>query len=93
MLRKLFLLLAVGSVPILAFGSGKIHGKVIDASTSEALVGANVTVQGTSFGAVTNVSGEFVVLNLATATVVVGNKSEHIAVERAILAIGITGNV
>lgn len=68
MLRKLFLLLAVGSVPILAFGSGKIHGKVIDASTSEALVGANVTVQGTSFGAVTNVSGEFVVLNLAPGT-------------------------
>ena len=68
MLRKLFLLLAVGMVPLLALGSGKIHGKVTDASTGEALVGANVVVTGTSFGAVTGTTGEYVILNLPAGT-------------------------
>jgi hypothetical protein len=69
MLRKLlFLLLIAALVPGLMFASGKIKGKVVDASSGEPLVGANVIVVGTSMGAATNVSGEFNVLNLPAGT-------------------------
>jgi TonB-dependent receptor len=38
-------------------GSGRIAGKVTDAKTGEALVGANVILQGTAIGASTNIDG------------------------------------
>ncbi len=69
MQRKLFLALFVAAfVPVLVFASGKIHGKVTDAGTGEPLVGANVVVAGTQMGAATNVSGEFVILNVPAGT-------------------------
>jgi len=43
---------------------GKIHGKVTDHETGEALVGATIQVVGTSFGATTDVNGMFTILNL-----------------------------
>jgi len=65
MQHKVFFLLVVSClVPALTFGAGKISGKVTDAGTGEALVGANVIVVGTTSGAVTNPKGEFVILNL-----------------------------
>ncbi len=65
MQRKLFLALLVAAfVPILVFAAGKIKGKVTDAGTGEPLVGANVVVAGTQMGAATNVSGEYVILNV-----------------------------
>ncbi|MEO6685955.1 MAG: carboxypeptidase-like regulatory domain-containing protein, partial [Dyadobacter sp.] len=36
-----------------------ISGKVLDAKTSEALIGATVTIKGTTNGSVTDVNGEF----------------------------------
>ena len=36
-----------------------IKGKIIDKATIEALIGANVQIQGTNFGAVTDVNGDF----------------------------------
>ncbi|MGA9117870.1 MAG: carboxypeptidase-like regulatory domain-containing protein [Bacteroidota bacterium] len=69
MQRKLFLALFVAAfVPVLVFASGKISGKVTDAGTGEPLVGANVVVVGTQMGAATNVSGEYVILNVPTGT-------------------------
>ena len=69
MQRKLFvvLLLAV-LLPALLLAAGKIRGKVSDAGTGEVLVGANVVIVGTSMGAATNVSGEFVILNVPAGT-------------------------
>lgn len=53
-------------LPYLAFAGtvGKIKGKVTDLTTSEPLIGANVLVLGTSFGAATDVNGNYTILNL-----------------------------
>ena len=48
----------------LAQNTGKITGKVADASTGEALIGANVSLVGTSYGAATNADGEFVIIKV-----------------------------
>jgi outer membrane receptor protein involved in Fe transport len=66
--KLLFLLLITALVPGLMFASGKIRGKVVDATSGEPLVGANVVVVGTSMGAATNVSGEYTVLNVPAGT-------------------------
>jgi outer membrane receptor protein involved in Fe transport len=44
--------------------TGKIAGKVIDKASKEGLPGANVIIQGTALGAVTNFDGEFIILNI-----------------------------
>jgi outer membrane receptor protein involved in Fe transport len=44
--------------------TGKIAGKVIDKASQEGLPGANVIIQGTALGAVTNFDGEFIILNI-----------------------------
>ncbi len=49
---------------LLLAGSGRIKGKVTDLSTGEALIGANVFVDGTSYGAATDADGEFTIINL-----------------------------
>lgn len=49
----------------LAFAqSGKITGTVKDASTGEAIVGANVVIEGTTFGGAANVGGVYFILNI-----------------------------
>ncbi len=48
----------------LAGTAGKLKGKVTDRETGEPLIGANVIVVGTSFGAATDVNGEYTILNL-----------------------------
>ena len=44
---------------------GKISGIILDAETKEPLIGAIVTVLGTSMGAPTDIDGHFVVLNIS----------------------------
>jgi len=44
--------------------TGKLAGTVIEAESGNPLVGANVIVQGTDFGAATDESGSFVILNI-----------------------------
>ena len=44
--------------------TGKISGKVLDAANGEPLVGANVLVEGTTYGAVAEVDGSFYIINL-----------------------------
>jgi hypothetical protein len=53
-------------LPMLALGAGKIRGKVIDKETKEELIGANVSLEGTTMGAPTGVGGEFIILNVPT---------------------------
>ncbi len=45
-----------------AQNTGKITGKVTDATTGEPLVGANVLIEGTSYGAATDFDGEYVIM-------------------------------
>ena len=60
-LTILFLLLLL---PAMALAQGKLRGQITDQETGEPLVGANVIVVGTSFGAATDVNGEYIILNL-----------------------------
>ena len=66
MFRKL--LLAVAALlllPVLLVAQdGKLRGKVTDKESGEALIGANVTVDGTNLGAATDVNGEYVILSV-----------------------------
>ncbi len=57
------LLIILSAVPSFA-QSGKIVGKVTDVETGEPLIGANILVNGTNFGAATNVDGEYIILNV-----------------------------
>jgi hypothetical protein len=59
----LFLFLLLPTLA-LAGTTGKLTGKVTDKETGEALIGANVIVQGTSFGAATDINGEYTIFNL-----------------------------
>ncbi len=58
---RIFLLQALSALllPLSAWAQLTVTGKVTDAQTSEALVGANVTVTGTSQGAISNSEGEY----------------------------------
>ncbi|MCH7496408.1 MAG: TonB-dependent receptor [Candidatus Marinimicrobia bacterium] len=53
-------------VPIFLYSQevGKIAGQVTDESTGNPLVGANVQVEGTSFGAATDADGKYVILGI-----------------------------
>ncbi len=53
-------------IPMLVYAgtTGKLKGKITDLDSGEPLVGANVLVLGTSFGAATDVNGEYTILNL-----------------------------
>ncbi|MFH0992477.1 MAG: TonB-dependent receptor [bacterium] len=59
-----FLVIMLCSVSILLAQTGKITGKVTDARTGEALIGANVMLEGTTLGAVTNLEGYYVILSV-----------------------------
>ena len=65
-LSKAFLvLLVVVLVPGLLWGAtGKIRGTVTDAETGEPLMGANIVVHGTVMGSATDMSGEYIILNV-----------------------------
>ncbi len=58
-LGLMFFLLAAS--PVHSQGKGKIEGSVLDSKTNEPLPGANVLVQGTRFGAATDLKGKFVI--------------------------------
>jgi hypothetical protein len=44
--------------------TGKIVGRVIDTQSKEALVGANIAVEGTSYGASADANGDYSILNV-----------------------------
>lgn len=63
-MKKFLLLLCVASQLIYAGTTGKLSGSVKDSETGEPLVGANIIIVGTEFGAATNVDGNFIILNI-----------------------------
>jgi hypothetical protein len=64
LIPTLLVILAVCSTAVLAQTAGKIAGTVTDQSNGEALVGANVTLVGTTLGASTDAEGRYFVLNV-----------------------------
>ena len=60
---KRILFLAV-FIPIIAHGQATLKGTVTDASNNDALIGVNVTIQGTSLGAATDMDGKFLIFGI-----------------------------
>lgn len=66
-MKKLGTLLAILLVQAYAFGqTGEIRGRITDAETNGPLVGAAVTLAGTTMGASTDVNGEYAIKNIPT---------------------------
>lgn len=63
-MKKIFLIVALISTFLFGGTTGKLSGVIKDADTGEPLVGANILIEGTSFGAATNLRGEYVILNI-----------------------------
>ena len=63
-MKKVFLFLLLITGIINAGTTGKIAGRLIDSQTKEPLIGANVVITGTNYGAATDVDGNFVILNI-----------------------------
>lgn len=68
--RWFTLLISLLFIPslVLFAQTGKLKGKVTDLTNGEALIGANVIIVGTSFGAATDVNGEYSISNLSAGT-------------------------
>ena len=67
--KVLLILLIILAIPALLFaGNGKISGTVKDATTKEAVVGANVVIVGTTMGAATDAEGRYYILNIPPGT-------------------------
>ncbi len=65
MTRRLYLVLLLISIATLAGAqNGTIGGKVTDAKTQEAIIGANVVIEGTTVGAATDIDGNFLIANV-----------------------------
>jgi len=62
-----FLLLMIGS-SLYAQDNGSIFGKIVDSSTGEELIGANVFLTGTTIGAASDLNGNFNIANVPPAT-------------------------
>jgi len=63
-MKKIIILLACLPFLLFAGTTGKLVGTIKDAQTGEPLIGANILIEGTDFGAATNVRGEYVILNI-----------------------------
>ena len=63
--KILILIILWGSLPQLYAGTtGKISGRILDATTGDPLAGANILLEGTSLGAAANLDGYYVILNV-----------------------------
>jgi outer membrane receptor protein involved in Fe transport len=62
--KKTFIAIILSSLSLFAGTTGKIAGTLTDASTGEALIGANIMIVGTTLGAASNINGDYVILNI-----------------------------
>ena len=61
---SLFLIMLALASTIMAATTGKISGVVVEKTSGEAMIGVNIIVEGTSLGAVTDITGYYVILNV-----------------------------
>lgn len=66
-MKKLLCLIFIGAF-LFASDYGRISGRVTDEETGEALIGADVYLQGTELGAATDVNGEYTILYVPVGT-------------------------
>jgi len=64
----LFISVFLSTSIIAQSGAGKLAGKVTDADTEEALIGANVVILNTSLGAACDLDGNYFILNITPGT-------------------------
>ncbi|HNW59948.1 MAG TPA: TonB-dependent receptor [bacterium] len=66
MIKKWFLIISslVWAVSLQAGVTGKIAGKIADAQTKQPIPGVNILVEGTSMGSITDVNGQYTILNI-----------------------------
>jgi len=69
-----FLFILLLSTCLLAGTTGKLAGTVMDAESGEKLPGVNVVIEGTSYGAVSNLDGYYAILNVPPGTYVLKAK-------------------
>ena len=66
--KQVFLIALLGYVAMMsavyAGTTGKIRGSIIDATTKEPLVSANVILKGTSLGAMSDIDGNYTIINI-----------------------------
>ncbi|MGB0347242.1 MAG: carboxypeptidase-like regulatory domain-containing protein, partial [Balneolaceae bacterium] len=68
-LKQILLTIILFLMPAMALAqSGKITGTLYDAETGETLIGATVGIQGTTKGAITDIDGKYLMLNVAPGT-------------------------
>ena len=58
------LLICMAGSQLFAGTTGKISGQIIDKSTGETLIGANVIIMGTSMGSSSDIDGNYFILNI-----------------------------
>ena len=70
--NPVILLFALLLMPAFVFAgvTGKLKGKITDRDNKEALIGANVQLEGSSVGAASDINGEYTVSNVTAGTYV-----------------------
>jgi outer membrane receptor for ferrienterochelin and colicin len=63
-MKRILLFILISPFFIHPGTTGKLVGTIKDAKTGEPLIGANIVIEGTTFGAATNIDGEYVILNI-----------------------------
>ena len=63
-----YLLLLLEGTSVYAGTTGKIAGKIFDATTKEPLIGANIIIEGTNLGAAADFDGNYFIINIPPGT-------------------------
>jgi len=66
--KTLFLVTLISANILIAGVTGKLVGRITDSSTGEPLIGVNVVLKGTPFGAASDENGEYLILNIPADT-------------------------
>lgn len=91
-----YFLIALFTIPLYAGTTGKISGKVTEATTGEPVIGANIYIEELQTGAATDADGSFTILNIPPGTYDVSFSSvgfEKVIVEGVRVEIDLTTEV
>jgi len=69
MRQKTFFIITLFSINILFAGvTGKLVGRITNSTTDEPLIGVNIVLKGTAFGAASDEKGDYMILNIPADT-------------------------
>jgi hypothetical protein len=66
--KTIFIVVLLMAPIVFAQNTGQLSGKVADAANGEALIGANVIIEGTQLGAAVDLDGNYLIRNVPTGT-------------------------